>query len=120
MNENAAAARANDRHVAHVLPVRTLLVTAAALFALTAVTVATSRLELGTLNVVAALAIACGKAAVVALFFMHLKYANRFQLVILVVSALFAVLLVSFVVFDTTSYQADLRAKEAQVRAKGP
>ncbi len=119
MNENAAA-RANHRRVPHVLPVRTLLATAAVLLALTAVTVAASRLELGAGNVVVALAIACAKAAVVALFFMHLKYANRFQLVVLVVSALFAALLVSFVVFDTTSYQADLRAKEGQVRARAP
>ncbi len=117
MNEDAQAS-ASDRRTSHVLPVRTLLATAAALFALTAVTVAASRLDLGALNVVVALAVACAKASIVALFFMHLKYANRFHLVVLVASALFAVLLVSFVMFDTTTYQDDLRAKEAEVRAR--
>jgi cytochrome c oxidase subunit IV len=99
----------------HVLPVRTLLGTAAGLVALTALTVAASSLDLGALNVVVALAIACGKAAVVALYFMHLRYQRGFQRVILVASALFAVLFAAFVVFDTVQYQPDLRASEARV-----
>jgi len=90
------------------------------LIGLTVLTVAISRVDLGPLNVVAALAIACLKASLVALFFMHLKYEKRFQLVVLVASVLFAVLLVGFVVFDTTQYQPDLRAQEARLRAKGP
>jgi cytochrome c oxidase subunit 4 len=98
----------------HVLPIRTLLVTAATLLALTALTVAVSRLDLGPLNVVVALAIACGKAAVVALYFMHLRYQRGFQRVILVAAALFAVLFAVFVVFDTVQYQPDLRASEAR------
>jgi cytochrome c oxidase subunit 4 len=106
-------------HATHVLPPRVLLGAAAALFALTALTVAISRVDLGQANVVVALAIACLKASVVALVFMHLLYENRFQLVVLVVSALFAVLLVGFVVFDTTQYQPDLRAREAQTKPEG-
>ncbi len=120
MTENASSAPGRPDAVrAHVLPPSVLLGAAAALFALTALTVAASRLDLGEWNVVAALAIACLKASVVALVFMHLKYEKRFPLVVLVVSALFAVLLVSFVVFDTTQYQPDLRAREAQARPKG-
>ena len=61
-------------HAPHVLPPRVLLATAGALVALTVATVVTSRIDLGALNVVLALAIAAGKAAVVALFFMHLRY----------------------------------------------
>ena len=76
-------------------------------------------MDLGRANVVVALAIACLKASVVALVFMHLLYEKRFQLVVLVVSALFAVLLVGFVVFDTTQYQPDLRAREAQAHVQG-
>jgi cytochrome c oxidase subunit 4 len=121
VNENAssAPARRHGGEATHVLPPRVLLGAAAALFALTALTVAVSRLDLGQANVVVALAIACLKASVVALVFMHLLYENRFQLVVLVVSALFAVLLVGFVVFDTTQYQPDVRARAAEVRAKG-
>jgi len=104
------AGRAHEEHGTHVLPPAVLLGTAAALLGLTVVTVASSRVDLGAWNVVLALAIACSKAALVALFFMHLKYENRFQLVVLVSAALFAVLFVAFVVFDTTQYEPGIRA----------
>ena len=110
---NPPTARGGPR-AEHVVPARTLLATAAALLALTALTVAASRLDLGAVNAVVALAIACAKASIVALFFMHLLYERRFPRVILVASALFAALFVAFVVFDTTQYQPDLRAREAQ------
>jgi cytochrome c oxidase subunit 4 len=86
-----------------------LLGTAGALLALTAITVTSSRVDLGAWNVVLALAIACTKAALVALFFMHLKYESRFQAVVVGAAVLFAVLFVVFVVFDTTQYQPGIR-----------
>jgi cytochrome c oxidase subunit IV len=98
----------------HVLPPSVLLATATALLALTALTVASSRVDLGSLNVVVALAIACLKASVVALYFMHLRYEHRFHRVVLATATLFAALFVAFVVFDTTQYQPELRAREAQ------
>jgi cytochrome c oxidase subunit 4 len=98
----------------HVLPARTLLATAGALVGLTILTVAVSRVDLGDVSVAVALAIAATKAAVVALFFMHLKYTHRFPVVVLVAAALFAVLLVGFVVMDSTQYQPDIRAHEVQ------
>jgi cytochrome c oxidase subunit 4 len=88
---------------------RALLYTAGALLALTALTVTSSRIELGEWNVVVALAVACTKAALVALFFMHLRYESRFLAVVLLSAALFAVLFVAFVVFDTTQYQPAIR-----------
>ena len=97
----------------HVLPPRVLLGTAAALLGLTVATVLVSRVHLGQANVVVALAIACTKATLVALFFMHLKYETRFLRVILGASVVFAVLLVAFVVFDTTQYQPTIREREA-------
>jgi len=117
-HKSSAPGRPDASRETHVLSPSALLGAAAALLALTALTVAVSRVDLGQANVVVALAIACLKASVVALVFMHLLYENRFQLVVLVVSALFAVLLVGFVVFDTTQYQPDLRAREAQTRGK--
>jgi cytochrome c oxidase subunit 4 len=60
-----------------------------------------------------ALAIAALKATLVALFFMHLKYEHRFLRVVLIASVVFAVLLVAFVLFDTTQYQGSLREQEA-------
>lgn len=105
-------------HAGHVLPPKVLLATGAALLLLTLLTVAISRVDLGAANGAVAIAIAATKAAVVALFFMHLKYENKFLLVILVTCALFAVFFVSFVIFDTTQYQPDLRAREAAVAEK--
>jgi cytochrome c oxidase subunit 4 len=101
------------------MPPSVLLGTAAALMVLTVLTVATSRLDLGQWNVVLALAIASTKATLVALFFMHLKYENRFPLVVLVSAAIFAALFVAFVMFDTIQYQPDIRAAETQVQPKG-
>ena len=56
------------------LSYRFLLMVLMALFALTALTVGASTLNLGALNVWLALVIAAAKASLVLLFFMHLKY----------------------------------------------
>jgi len=120
VNENPAGTATGEPRGVHVMPPSVLIGTAAALLALTAVTVTSSRIDLGEWNVVVALAIACTKAALVALFFMHLKYENRFQLVILVSAALFAVLFVAFVMFDTTQYQPSIRAAERHVEQRAP
>ncbi len=109
---------ADPGHGPHVLPPRTLLATAGALLALTALTVASSRLDLGRGNVVVALAIACAKAAVVALFFMHLQYEGRYLRTVLLAAVAFAVLFTGFVAFDTTQYQPDIRAQEAAAASK--
>jgi cytochrome c oxidase subunit IV len=104
----------------HALPASVLLGTAAALLALTALTVASSRLDLGAFNVVLALAIAGLKASLVAMFFMHLKYENRFQAVVFVGALFFVALFVGFVVFDTTQYQPDLKAATEAAAAAVP
>jgi cytochrome c oxidase subunit 4 len=63
------------REIAHKeLSYRFLLLVLMALFALTALTVGASTLNLGALNVWLALVIAATKASLVLLFFMHLKY----------------------------------------------
>ena len=109
--------RPGAAHGPHALPPRVLLGTAAALFALTVLTVAASRVDMGAFNVVLALGIAGLKASLVALFFMHLKYQGRFKAVVFGTALFFAVLLVGFVVFDTTQYQPDIRAQVAGARA---
>ncbi len=110
----------SDTHSgAHVLSPKVLLTTAGALFALTVLTVAVSLVDLGHLNIVVALGVATVKAILVAGWFMHLRYEGRFNVVILVGCALFAIFMIGFIVFDTTSYQPDLRAHEAaQVQKK--
>jgi cytochrome c oxidase subunit 4 len=56
---------------------RQLIVIWGLLLVLTGVTVGISRLDLGALNIWAALGIATGKASLVILFFMHLKEEGR-------------------------------------------
>ncbi len=119
MNQPTAHAPGQAAHGVHVLSPGVLVGTAAALLALTAITVASSRIDLGEWNVVVALAVACTKAAMVALFFMHLKYGTRSLRVVIGAAALFAVLFVAFVVFDTTRYQPDIRQAAAQAQSKG-
>jgi cytochrome c oxidase subunit 4 len=90
-----------------------LLATASALLALTAITVTVAHIDLGQANVVLALGIASAKATLVALFFMHLRYEHRFHLVILAGAVIFAIMMVAFIVFDTTQYQPSIREHEA-------
>jgi cytochrome c oxidase subunit IV len=53
-----------------------------ALLGLTLLTIGVAYLDLGPLNVVVALGIAIGKALLVMLFFMHLRYSSRLTWVI--------------------------------------
>lgn len=69
----------------HVVPSRVYVLVFLALLALTATTTWAAFQDLGPLNNVAALAIAVLKAALVVLFFMHVKYGPR--LIPLVVAA---------------------------------
>jgi len=55
---------------------RTFIIVWVLVLALTAVTVAVSRVHLGALNIWVALSIASIKSALVIFFFMHLKYEN--------------------------------------------
>ena len=61
----------------HVSPKSHYLAIFAALLVLTLVTVKVAYLDLGPLNTVAALTIACIKGLLVVLFFMHVKYGSR-------------------------------------------
>ena len=64
-------------HEEHIVGPRVYLVIFGALLVFTAITVGASYLELGDFNVIVALAIACIKAVLVILFFMHVKYSSR-------------------------------------------
>ncbi len=61
----------------HVVPVRVYYIIFATLMALTAITVAVAYVDLGAMNAVVALVIACFKATIVVLYFMHVKYSTR-------------------------------------------
>jgi cytochrome c oxidase subunit 4 len=89
--------------MAHVVPPRVYYTIFAILLALTAVTVAVSFVNLGQLNTVVALGIACVKAGLVILYFMHVRYGTG--LTWLVVAAGFAWLgiLLAFTMADVVT-----------------
>jgi cytochrome c oxidase subunit IV len=60
-----------------VVPPRVYATIFGLLLLLTAATTACSYVELGVFNAVVALAIACIKASLVVLFFMHVRYSSR-------------------------------------------
>lgn len=88
-------------HSVHILPLRVYLGIGALLLILTLITVAVSFVHLGPYNLVVAMAIASIKASLVALFFMHLLYDNKFYLSIFVASLLFLGVLITLTMFDT-------------------
>lgn len=61
----------------HIVPTSTYFAIFALLMLGTAITVAVAYVDLGVLNTAVALAIACTKATLVVLFFMHVRYSTR-------------------------------------------
>ncbi len=92
---------AESTHHSHVLPMRTYLLVGSALLVLTALTVAIAQVDLGAWNAVAAFALAGTKAALVALYFMHLKYDNRLFMVIFLIGIVFIAVFIGLTMFDT-------------------
>lgn len=90
-----------NTHQPHVLPLRTYLTVAGALFVLTAVTYGVSFIHLGEFNIIVALLIATVKASIVALIFMHLKYDNKLFMTVFVSAIVFLGLFLSLTMLDT-------------------
>ena len=84
----------------HVASTASYLAVWGALMVLTALTVGAAQLNLGSFNLPLALGIATVKAALVALFFMHLFYDDKFNLVILVAGMLFVIVFAALTVSD--------------------
>ena len=100
--EDAGALRA------HIVPPRVLLAVFGALLAGTALTYAATWVDLGPGNLWLAMAIAAGKAACVALWFMHLRYDRPFLGVIFLTALLFLMLFVGIALMDSQAYHPDL------------
>jgi cytochrome c oxidase subunit IV len=67
----------------HVDSVKTYVLVFVALICLTVATTAVSFVDLGPFSVVVALAIACGKMLLVALFFMHVRHSTKLTRLVL-------------------------------------
>ncbi len=92
--------------VGHLVPIRILVSTALALLVLTVITVAVRYIDIGEFNIWVAIGIAVVKAALVATFFMHLRWDRPFNLLVFVGCILFVVLMMAFCVLDTSQYRS--------------
>jgi cytochrome c oxidase subunit IV len=115
MSETTAE-HAHDDHgealpgtIGHVSQWQTLVKVLVTLLFLTVITVLAAQVDLGRLNIVGAIGIACVKASIVAMWFMHLRYDKRFNFWILVGSIAFVAWMVGYILFDTTLYQDDIK-----------
>ncbi len=92
----------------HVVPLRVLLGVFAVLLSLTFLTVAATWFDFGGWALAIALGIATVKAALVALYFMHLRYDNPFYAVVFVTALMFLALFLSLTLLDTLQYRPDV------------
>ena len=84
----------------HIVP-RTIYVGVfAALMVLTTATVAVAYVDLGMLNIGVALTVAVLKAALVVLFFMHVKYSSRLVQLVVIASIVWLVILFAITLTD--------------------
>ena len=119
MAHHADHAHGDEAHpeVGHVVPVRYLYAAGLALLVLTVVTVAVRYVDLGEANMPVALGIALVKATIVALIFMHLRWDRPFNLLVLIGSIVFVLLLIAFASVDVQQYEPTIftgNAPEAQ------
>ena len=93
---------ANNNHGTehHIIPLQTYYKVFATLIFLTLVTVAASRVDFGAMNAIVAFAIATVKAVLVASIFMHLKYDDKMNRLIIVSAVFFLVVLWFFSILD--------------------
>lgn len=99
-------AEGSEPTVGHMVPLKVLLGTAAALLVLTWATVAVYSFDLGPLNIWIALGIAFVKASLVCMFFMHLYYDRPFNAYVLIGSLLFVALFLALTMTDSLSYKS--------------
>lgn len=89
-----------ERSPHHVVPLKIYYAVFATLMVLTAVTVAVAYIDLGALNTVAAVVIACFKATIVVLYFMHVKYSTRLIKLTVVAGLYWMIILLALTMSD--------------------
>jgi cytochrome c oxidase subunit IV len=94
---------------AHIMPLPMLIGVFAALIVFTIITVGVTQFDLGNWNLVVAMAIATVKAALVLLYFMHLRYDHPFNALVFIAALVFITLFISITLSDTMQYQPNIR-----------
>jgi cytochrome c oxidase subunit 4 len=89
----------------HIVPPSVLLGVYLVLVAATVATVLVTLVDLGALNIWVALAIAVFKAALVILYFMHLRWDSLFNGIILISALAFVMVFIGVTMMDTGEYQ---------------
>ena len=84
----------------HILPKRTYYTIFGILLLMTYLTWQIAYFDLGPLNTIAALAIACFKATIVILFFMHVKYSTRLTWAVVLGSIFWFAILIALTMSD--------------------
>jgi cytochrome c oxidase subunit 4 len=97
-NDSGHVDHGNDEH--HIIPLKTYFQIFGILIVLTIVTVGVTYFDFGAFNAVIAFAIASVKAALVLGFFMHLKYDNLMNRVIIGSGVFFLLVLWFFSIMD--------------------
>lgn len=91
----------------HIVPPKVLLGVYAGLLVLTIATVAVTGVQFGVFNIWVALGIAVVKAALVVMYFMHLRYDAPFNGMILVIALLFVATFIGIAMLDTSEYKVN-------------
>jgi len=89
----------------HIVPPRVLLSVYFVLVAATIITVLVTLVDLGELNIWVALAIAVFKAAMVILYFMHVRWDSPFNAVILISAIAFVMVFIATTIMDSGQYK---------------
>lgn len=84
----------------HIVPFEMYIKVFATLIFLTFITVAASRVDFGAFNAIVAFAIATVKAVLVASIFMHLKYDDKMNRIIIISAVFFLIVLWFFSILD--------------------
>jgi cytochrome c oxidase subunit 4 len=95
--------------VGHVVPLPILVGVFVALIVLTWLTVAVTAIDLGSLNLWIALAVATIKGSLVVLYFMHLRYDSPFNSLIFVTALVFLFLFLGITIMDAIQYQPNIQ-----------
>ncbi len=99
----SAETHAHDEDEPHVLPLKLYVGIWVGLMILTAITVAVSRFDFGLWNTVIALLVATIKGTLVAMFFMHLRYDNKFNVIVFLSGLLFLSIFIIPTLLDVTT-----------------
>jgi cytochrome c oxidase subunit 4 len=89
----------------HIVPQKIYLLVFVTLLLLTLVTVDVAFYDLGILNIYIALAIATFKATIVVLYFMHLKYSERLNMIFVAAGLFWLIILIVLTASDIFTRQ---------------